>query len=274
MTQDSGLKTQDSCRYIYCIMPTTKKNNFGNIGINKSNVYAISYKDVSVLAHNCRPEPYKGRDTDVVTWVVEHSNVVETTWDLIGTVIPMRFDVIVTPGGLKTADEHVIEWLQSEYDTLKLKLEEFRDKAEFGIQVFWEAKMLSLAIAEENEEINKLRQEMNTKTDGVAYFYRQKIEKILKQELEKKADEYYHTFLTQTKRSVEDIHIASVKKNGDRDMLMDISVLIRKDRIKELGRDLGRIKKEMGLDVRLTGPWPPYSFVTTLSMSCGANTYQ
>lgn len=271
MTQDSsasGGKTQDlCCRYIYCIIPTTKKNNFGNIGINKNNVYAISYKDISALVHNCCPEPYKGWDSGVIAWVVAHSNVVETAWDLVGTVIPMSFDVIVAPANQKTADENLTEWLQSKYDTLKLKLEEFRDKAELGIQVFWESRMLSLAIVKENEEINKLRQEMSTKTDGVAYFYRQKIEKILKHELERKADEYYRKFLAHARKPVEDIYVAKVKKDGDREMLMNIAVLIRKDRIKELGRELGRIKRKKGFDVRFTGPWPPYSFVTSLSMA-------
>ncbi|MBK8050330.1 MAG: GvpL/GvpF family gas vesicle protein, partial [Anaerolineales bacterium] len=42
---------------------------------------------------------------------------------------------------------------------------------------------------------------------------------------------------------------------------MNLSLLVGKAKVAELGAQLDQINEEQGVEVRFTGPWPPYSFV-------------
>jgi hypothetical protein len=47
----------------------------------------------------------------------------------------------------------------------------------------------------------------------------------------------------------------------DKQMLLNLSCLLFKEKSKILGEELEKINHLKGFFVRFTGPWPPYSFV-------------
>lgn len=254
-------------RYVYCIMPDTGKKRWGEIGLDGQAVYTISYQDISALVHDCPLEPYQGDDETVKEWVWTHSQVVDAAWAEAGSILPMTFDCIIRPAEGQMVEETVVAWLQAEYDGFKMKLEEFRGKVELGVQIFWLVDAISEKVMEANEEIRQLRQEMVGKPKGMAYFYQQKIEKALKRELEVMADEDYRRYYHWITPYAEDVHVNKAKRPAEgKQMLMNLSLLVGKDRVKELGGELEKIEGEEGLEVRFTGPWPPYSFVSRVSI--------
>jgi hypothetical protein len=54
--------------------------------------------------------------------------------------------------------------------------------------------------------------------------------------------------------------VNGLKKLPDRQMIVNLSVLTPRERVAELGAVLAGFQAE-GVEVRFTGPWPPYSFV-------------
>ncbi len=46
-------------------------------------------------------------------------------------------------------------------------------------------------------------------------------------------------------------------------MIMNLSCLVHKDRVVELGKELEKIEMNDGVSVRFSGPWAPFSFVTS-----------
>ena len=42
----------DEARYLYCIADSAEKVNFGNVGIESSEVYTIPYEDLCAVVHN------------------------------------------------------------------------------------------------------------------------------------------------------------------------------------------------------------------------------
>ena len=65
--------------YIYCI--TKGEIQLKNInGLNNRKVYPITDDNITVLIHNCNPEPYQGKDKQVKKWVLQHNQVVEKVW--------------------------------------------------------------------------------------------------------------------------------------------------------------------------------------------------
>ena len=250
-------------RYVYCIIPDTGKRDWDIAGVDGRPVYTIPYQDIAALVHDCPLEPYQGDDATVKDWVWTHSQVVDAAWAAAGSVLPMTFDCIIRPAGEHSVEETILAWLRAEYDGFKARLEEFRAKVELGVQIFCSMSALSEAIVESNETIQKLRAEMAGKPKGMAYFYQQKLEKALKKELETKADEDYRRYYRQITAHAEDVRVNKVKRPADgKQMLLNLSLLVRRDHMQGLGEDLERIQAEPGIELRYTGPWPPYSFVS------------
>ncbi|MBU1428482.1 GvpL/GvpF family gas vesicle protein, partial [bacterium] len=158
-------------------------------------------------------------------------------------------------------EENMKSWLKDDYENLKNKLSKLEGKAEFGIQIFWDIKIISERIIDTDKEIKKLSDEIKTKSKGLAYMYKQKLENILKKEIEKETDRYFKDFYDRVKSCVDEIKVDRTKKEEEKPMLMNLSCLLAKEKSKTLGGELDKIDQMPEFSVRFTGPWPPYSFV-------------
>lgn len=252
----------DGARYIYCITEGNEKITFGDIGIEGNEVYTILYRDLCAVVHNCLPEPYKSEKKDeIVSWVTIHDKVVEVVWEKFGTVLPLGFDTIIKGEEGITPDENTNNWLKNDYENLKQKLAKLKNRAEFGVQVFWDPNIISQGLLEENLEIKKLSEDIKSKSKGLAYMYMQKLENLLKKELEKEADRYFKDFYEQIIRCVEQVNVEKTKKTEEgKQMLLNFSCLLLKENSAILGEELEKIDNLKGFSVHFTGPWPPYSF--------------
>lgn len=252
----------NEARYLYCIADSGEKTSLGKVGINGNEVYTISYKDVCAVVHNCLTEPYKSEDDEVVRdWIMTHQNVVDAAWKKFGAILPSGFDTIIKGEENSDSKENMMNWLKEDYESLKRKLERVKGKAEYGVQVFWDLTLIAEKIVETNPEIKDLDNQIKSKSKGTAYMYKQKLESILKKEIEKRADEYFKDFYNRIKKHVDDIQVEKTKKTEkDKKMLMNLSCLVDKDKCEELGEELEKVNGIEGLSVRFTGPWPPYSF--------------
>jgi len=251
-------------RYLYCVVEGSEKMSFGKIGIEDNEVYTIPYNDFCAVVHNCPAEPYQSEDQEIVKgWIVTHQKVVDVAWERFGAVLPMGFDTIIRGNDVADPEENMRNWLREDYENLKSRMEKVRGKAEYGLQVFWDPKVMVQNITEESLEIKKLNEEIKSKPRGQAYMYRQKLEDLLKKEMEKQADRYFKEFYERIKPCVDDLRVDKTKKTEDenRQMLMNLSCLLPKDGSKRLGNELEKIDAMEGFSVRYTGPWPPYSFV-------------
>ncbi len=264
---DSGKKEgttgEGEGRYLYCIVECKEKMSLGKIGIDGNEVYTIPYKDLSAVVHNCPAEPYNSDEQEIMTsWVLTHQQVTDSAWKKFGTVLPFGFDTIIHQTEEIGPDENTQKWMEDDYNNLKNKFEKIRGKAEYGIQVFWNPKVISKKIEQESQEIKDLQAEMNTKPKGIAYMYRQKLENLLKAEMEKEADKRFKDFYERIKRCVNDIKVEKTKKAEDeKQMLLNLTCLISDGESEILGDELEKINNIEGFTVRFTGPWPPYGFV-------------
>lgn len=250
-------------RYVYCIVENSNKENLGNIGIDGNPVYTIPYQDISAVVHNCPTKPYESKDNEVVkNWVITHEKVIERALEKLGTVLPFGFDTIIKADEEKDPEEVVKDWLKEDYQNLKEKLDKVKGKAEYGVQVSWDTKIISQLVTEKDEELNKLSEEIKSKPKGVAYMYKQKLEKLLRGKLEKEAERYFKEFYGIIKECTDEIRMEKLKAEEEqRQMLMNVSCLADKKYVKVLGDELEKINNMEGIFVRFTGPWPPYSFV-------------
>lgn len=250
-------------RYLYCVAEGNKDTNFGRIGIENNEVYTIPHKDLCAVVHNCPQEPYKSAIKEKVeSWIIAHERVVEAAWIRFDTVLPFSFDTIIRGDQNGSAEDGIKKWLRDNYDNLIQKLDKLKAKAEYGIQIFWDPKIIGEHLAERDESIKRLHEEIKSKSKGAAYMHKQKLENLVKKQLEKEAEKYTKYFYIQIKKCVDDIKVEKIKTSeGGEQMLMYLSCLLHKEKSKMLGGLLEKINIRKGFSVRFTGPWPPYSFV-------------
>jgi len=251
-------------RYIYGIANGGVIEELGQIGIEDNQVYTIPYRDICAVVHACDAEPYASNDNELVKmWAGAHQRVLDEAKKRFGTVIPMGFDTIIRPqNGATHPDQVVKDWLREDYDRLLNIMENIKGRDEYGVQVFYDPSVISTQISKLSEEVKQIKAEIATSSPGMAYMYRQKLEKAIKSQIEKLADEWFRDFYGRIKIHSEYIIVEENKKAGrEKVMLINFSCLVAKEKVEGLGAELEGINNTEGFSVRFSGPWPPYSFV-------------
>jgi len=256
----SSASEQAGC-YVYCVARASEEGSLGAIGIEGHEAYTVAYNDLCAVVHDCSARPYEFTDPEVAgAWVLAHHQVVEAAWKRWGAVLPLTFNTIITTTE-KSAAENLVQWLETEYESLKGRLDMLTGKAEYVVQVSWDPAVVTRKVAEASSEIRKLEEEIESKPRGLAYMYRQKLEKLLKKEMEGKAEKEFKALYDRISRCVDNIHLEKTKEDQEgRQMLMNLSCLVSTERYPDLESELDEIGNMEGYFVRLAGPLPPYSF--------------
>lgn len=251
-------------RYVYGIADQGINEHLGPIGLDGNEVYTIPYKDTCVIVHDCSAEPYKSEDENVVKeWLFTQQEVLDSVAEKFGVVLPMSFDMIVEGKNGSDPDQAVTEWLEKNYENFRAKMSILKNKQEYGVQVILDTGILSEKLIATDEKLRMKKAEIDTKPEGIAYMEKEILKDLLKEKVEESADQYFRDFYHRIKKSTEDIVIGKAKKvGGNQQMLMNLSCLVKKDRVSELGNELEKIENVDGISVRFSGPWAPYSFVT------------
>lgn len=262
---DAGELTNNlPARYIYGVAGQGTRDTLGAIGLDGAVVYTIPYKDVCAVVHDCPAEPYRSdNDAMVKDWLFTQQEVLDIVVEKFGVVLPMSFDMIIEEKNGNDAEQTVKGWLEENYNEFQKKMARLRNKQEFGVQVILDTEVLGELLFAADASLSSKKKEIDSKPEGSAYLEREFLKDLLKQKIEEKADQYFREFYKLIQECTDDIVIGKAKKvGGNKQMLMNLSCLVQKDRVAELGQELEKIEKQDGVSVRFSGPWAPYSFVT------------
>jgi len=241
----------DGGKYVYCIVRTDAPCEFGAIGMGGEGkrVYTVHHKDLAAVVS----------DTPIVIYdptrenVLAHEFVNETVMRE-HTVIPMSF------GTVFRSEDDVTELLRSTYQAFSDVLDKMRDKIEFGLKVLWDREQVVATLERTNEEIGRLKEEIENNAQSSTYFARVQLGRLVESALE----EAGNAFVADVHESLRPVAVASrsSKPIGDR-MIMNAAFLVERsasERFDEKVRELSH-RHEGLLTFKYTGPWPPYNFV-------------
>jgi hypothetical protein len=256
---------QNKGRYVYGVSAGDREVSLGEIGIDGSEVYTIPYEDISAIVHDCSIEPYQSTDDETVkNWVSTHQSVLDAAGKRLGVVVPLGFDTILEPRDEAISPDQVVkDWLRQDYARIHEVMRKIEGKDEYAVQVSYEPGLIGRRISEQSEEVRKIKEEMAAKSLGTAYMYRQKLERVVKAETERLADEWFSDFYGRIKKRADDIFVEKTRKlNNGQVMLLNLSCLVAREKVDSLGKELEEINNTDGFSVHFSGPWPAYSFVT------------
>ena len=240
--------------YVYCIIESGETRTFGPIGIGArgDDVYTVHHRDLAAVVSKSPLLVYDPTRDNALT----HEHVQEVVMNDHGfTPVPMSF------GTMFKTEGDTVEFLKDTYDALRDVMKKMKDKLEFGLKVNWDREEVLGEIERENEEISRLKSEIQTNTQSSTYFARMQLGRLVEQALADKSD----AFVRDIYDHLRDAAIASrtSKVIGEK-MIMNAAFLVARDKSDDFDAKVHEIGKryEGKLSFRYTGPWPPYNFVT------------
>lgn len=249
-------------RYLYCIARGKTEEALGLVGIEGSTVRVVAHQGLCGVVHSCEPKPYMSQDQAKVRgWVLAHQKVVEMAWAKFGDVLPCRFNTIFQGNGTLGSEANLHTWLDTERRSLEEKLACVSGKAEYGVKLFWNPQVVARRLMNTTESLKSLRKRMASVSAGTAYILKQKLDGLLKRELQEQADATHKELYERIRVCVEDIRIEKVQvADGKAQMILNLSCLAGAGQAKALGEVLQGNCPRNGFSIKFTGPWPPYSF--------------
>ena len=234
-------------------------------------VYALPYQAIQAIVSKVplREFGQKALEANLndMEWleakVRAHQGVLETVL-ANHTLIPMRLCTIYW------SESRVQEMLAQHYDNFVDTLTWLEDKQERGVKVYCDGEALSQRVREVSDRVKRLGAEMEQKSSGAAYFLKKKLDKTIAEEVERTSDEYAQRSHDRLSGHTEEAVINSLQSReitGRKEaMVLNGAYLVAEEQLAAFRAELASLEGEygdLGFSYEMTGPWPPYSFVST-----------
>jgi len=246
----------------------TQPTPFETRGISDEPVSVLTANGLGAVVHPCS-SLYDSDDLGTIKrWLVRHQSVIDEAGDRFGTPLPFQFDTILRGG-----DGAVREWLRDEGDRLREPLEELAGHWEYRIEVVRTDPIERAALAADDDQLAALEAKIEAAEEGTAFLLEKQYEKQVAELRERRraarADELRRR-LGGHAREVHELErqpAASLGDNGSEQRQEDssetvcrLTLLAHENREDAIGSVLDDVAAEAGIEVRFTGPWPPYTF--------------
>ncbi|MDI6892488.1 MAG: GvpL/GvpF family gas vesicle protein [Actinomycetota bacterium] len=247
-------------KYIYCIVGTSEKRNFGPIGIGGrgDEVYTVCYRDLAAVISDSPIIKYSICRENTLAHQVVMEKVMKDC-----TILPVRFGTIAEGKDGVAPEERIKEKvLKERYEEFKDLLKKMDGKIELGVKALW-ANMGTIfdEIVEENKGVKRLKQKIlaaklpaQTRADTVA------VGEMVKSALEAKKDKKGKEILDALKKFSVDFRTNKVF--GDK-MVMNAAFLVDKAREKQFDEEINKLEARYDgrIKFKYVGPIPPCNFV-------------
>lgn len=210
------------------------------------------------LAAICSPLDEGADDADPV-WLAaaaqRHHAIVQRLFEA-APVLPIRFGTLID----KSNVEPLLGKNQAE---LCSELERLRGRAEWGAKVLADPAALASAAEQSDADIAALDAEVAASSPGRAFLLKRQREVALSDALRRHADnvvEQVRNRLSSAAIDSAELAVPAVMPAG-REILANLAFLVSETDAQSFTAAADAVAREVGLEVEISGPWAPYSFV-------------
>ncbi len=261
---------QQGC-YVYGIVRAGAELGLsGLIGVETGSVFAVTGESaaavVSLVSLEEFGEEALERNLASPEWLAQkaqrHQSVVAAVADRVG-VIPMRLCTIYR-------DEARVREMLAEHEAeFASALARLEGKQEWGVRVYSDPEVLRGRLVELSEAVRLLESQVAGKPAGSAYFLRKKIEEAARSEMERICDDVVLESFDRLASHCDDgvlCRLLDREVTGlSQDMILSAAYLLTREAVEPFHAELDVLRAEkaaLGLTFELSGPWPPYNFVS------------
>jgi arsenate reductase-like glutaredoxin family protein len=272
--ETTATETVGSGRYLYCLVNLAAGREHRPAvdltGIEDEPVSLVTAERAALgaLVHP-RTEPFDSTDlTKLRDWLLAHQQVVDAAGDRFGTPLPVRFDTVI-----EGDDGDVTAWLDGHAPQITDAFDELSGCWEYRVTLSWDSTEFGAQQQTVDPELSDIQHRIEQSGDGTKFLLEKQFDQRLR-ELTRQREAALRESLVDrledhseqlTERPVRSDAAASLGIELDSDAVAQIAVLATPAAESALGSTLDEITETPGVDVRFTGPWPPYTFAPEIS---------
>ncbi|AUV82448.1 gas vesicle protein GvpFL [Salinigranum rubrum] len=256
-------------RYLYCVVEDEPGVTLEDTaGVGGGDVTLVRDAGFVVATHPCR-SLFDSDDVDTVRrWLLQHQTVVDRMGEAFGTPLPFRFDTV-----LQGDDAAVRAWLRTHEPKLSDALDSLAGTWEYRIEVSWDESTLGDRLASDDSRLAELRRKRDEASDGRSFLVGKQYDRRLAEVKAAHRQGAMDDLRDRLRPLVDRLEASSgsgstdlgSETRADDDRVRNtLTVLAREAHESELGDRLEDFASRPGVEVRFTGPWPPYSFAPSL----------
>jgi hypothetical protein len=255
--------TFEEGRYLYCVVESGDDAKLSENGIDGEPISVLVRDGLGAVVQPC-DSPFDSDDLETVReWLVTHQSVIDAAGESFGTPLPFRFDTI-----LKGDDDAVREWLADQSEMLESHLDELAGHWEYRVGVAWDEERVRDELQAEDEKLVDLRERIDDASEGTAFLLEKQYDNRLNDLRKARKDALTTRLQDELDPLVAEFDVVDSKggvlESDETEEVVQVSFLAHEDREEEIGRALDDVAAEPGVEIRFTGPWPPYSFAPEL----------
>lgn len=190
--------------------------------------------------------------------IERHYNIIEN-FNHNGAIIPFKFAVI-----FKTM-EGLEESIRREKNKFMELLDKFQGKEEWGVRVFLNKREAERSIRKFDMEIKAMEGKKEKAGQGMKWYLEKKEEELVSERLEAATEKKISSLAKELEGFTSGCVVNNpVNRPGDkREIILNNACLLPKEKVTDFRRKiagLSLVLKNSGMDLEITGPWPPFNF--------------
>jgi hypothetical protein len=246
------------------------------LGIDKKNkVYAVAGRDVCVIVSKIDIDAFQNQVKHLFSELTKavgaaqsgteellqaHEDVVDTLMKGT-TVVPFKFGTILKD------EKAASKMLQDDEEKFKKLLAKFTGRAEWGLKVYADNQEFIKHIAQIEPKFKDLEEQREKLSRGAAYLLGRKMEEELKDTVVARLAKVTEVIFQELGKDAYEAKLNKTlpqKLTGKKkEMILNTVYLVEREKVARFcnqGKRLIKKYASMGLDLEVSGPWPPYSF--------------
>lgn len=256
--------------WAYCVLRAGDAYPPDMAGVEPStSIRGIEVGQLTVLAsgvpHAGYAEEPLRRNLNDLQWLERvaraHEAVLERTLE-VTTIVPLRLCTLFD------SEANLRAMLERERDALLTALAALDGRQEWGVKLLADRVRLDEEARVRSEESDALENELDSRSEGGAYMLRRRLERQVREQADVLAAEIADDVHGRLQEWAVDA-VTRPPQNRELsghegEMLLNAAYLIEADRIdelRELVTELEARHRGAGVQIEMTGPWPPYNFV-------------
>jgi gas vesicle protein GvpL/GvpF len=183
-----------------------------------------------------------------------------------GPIVPLRLCTIYDD------DAGVRAMLSREHEALSKALERLDGRTELGVKLLVDREALAEAARKRSPELAALEEELETRSEGGAYMLGRRVERNVAEVADQLAADLADDVHARISDCAADAVLNPPQNRElsghDGEMLLNGAYLVEAGRTAELRGLLAELEQrhsDLGARLELTGPWPPYNFVSRVA---------
>lgn len=267
--------------YLYCAVSVdpgvtdarTERDDLPDTGLKDEPLHLLTDGEVGVVAHPCDGRFDSADPAEIKRWLLAHQSVVDDVGGQFGTPLPFQFGTII-----RGDDDAVRSWLKGERDRLVAALSTLDGFWEYRVDILRREPIPESEF--DDEQLSGLAGRIEDASEGTAHLLEKRYVKRLdelrrgrrnarRSRLCKRLDEHAREVLVLDRRPGHRLGGDDEESARSSEPSVRLTLLADESGIDAVGSILEEVADEDHVDVRFTGPWPPYSFTPTFDEENG-----